>query len=219
MKHSFQNERIIIFGASRGLGAAVTNCILGAELLLVSRTMSKGAKLKNEAKCLDLDFSRIADQQIALERAREFAPTRIFYFAGGGPYGRFSEKNWQDHEWALQVNFLFPAKIMHLFLKKQDADLRQIVFTGSAVAESKPDENAASYSTAKYALRALFENLRSEPSKIELRLFSPGYMDTRLLPKNAWPRESGKVLDPTKVADEFCEWVLDSTAAHHKIID
>ncbi len=205
MKNSFQNERIIIFGASRGLGAAVASQIQSANLLLISRTQSKH------------DLSREADQQKVLELAQEFSPSRIFYFAGGGPYGQFAEKNWRDHEWAFQVNFLFPAKLVHFFLKSQ-VSVNQIILTGSAIAESQADKNAASYSSSKHALRALFENIQSENLKFDLRLFSPGYMNTTLLPKKAWPRELEKVLDPTEVAQTFCEWALDASATQHKIL-
>ncbi len=215
MKYSFQNERIIIFGATRGLGSAVAAQISDAEVLLISRNASKkaGSELK-----LDIDLSRAVDQDLAIEKAKKFSPTRIFYFVGGGPYGLYAEKNWRDHEWAYQVNFLFPAKLIHSFMKPKDAGFLQLVVTGSAIAESKTDENAASYSSAKHALKALVENLQPEAKNFDLRLFSPGYMDTGLLPKNSRPRKSNTLLDPAKVATQFCEWVLDSKAARHKII-
>ena len=205
MQNSFQNERIIIFGASRGLGAAVASQFAGAELLLLSRKLSGH------------DFSRDADQDKVVELARNFNPTRLFYFAGGGPFGSFSEKNWRDHEWALKVNFLFPAKLIHIFAKDPQ-NLRQMIITGSAIAESAPDENATSYSTAKHALKALFENLQKEKLNLDLRLFSPGYMDTDLLPQKSWPRELEQVLDPTEVAKTFQFWALDPEGPRHKIL-
>ena len=216
MKNSFQNERIIIFGASRGLGAAVTSQLQGADLLLISRSISKSVKPLSIA--LDLDLSREVDQEKAIHEASRFAPHRIFYFSGGGPYGHFADKNWRDHEWALNVNFLFPAKLMHFFLKTPSPQLKQMIFTGSAIAESQPDKNAASYSTSKHALRALLENIWSEGLQIDLRLFSPGYMDTDLLPKKSRPRELEKILDPTEVAQTFCDWALDPKASLHKIL-
>ena len=163
------------------------------------------------------DFSRDADQDKVIELARSFNPTRLFYFAGGGPFGAFSEKNWRDHEWALKVNFLFPAKLIHVFAKDPQ-NLKQLIVTGSAIAEAKPDENASSYSTAKHALKALFENLQKEKLILDLRLFSPAYMNTDLLPQKSWPRELEKVLDPTEVAKMFCSWALDPEGSRHKIL-
>lgn len=203
MQNSFQNERIIIFGASRGLGAAVASTVKSAEVLALSRKLSGH------------DFSREADQEKAIELAQKFLPTRLFYFAGGGPHGAYTEKNWRDHEWALKVNFLFPARLIHLFSK---VGIEQIIVTGSAVAESQPDKNATSYSAAKHALKALFENLQNEKLNFDLRLFSPGYMDTDLLPKNSWPRELENVLDPAEVARSFCDWAFDLNGEKHKIL-
>ncbi len=219
MKYSFQNERIIIFGASRGLGAAVGSIIEASELLFISRKISKNQNLSSNVKAIDLDLSREADQEAALSAASNFSPTRIFYFVGGGPFGQFAEKNWRDHKWAFEVNFLFPAKLIHHFLKQTESQVKQMIFTGSAIAESNIDKNAASYSASKHALKALFENLQMESKNTDLRLFSPGYMNTDLLPKNAWPRELEKLLDPTEVADQFCAWALEPKAARHKIIN
>jgi short-subunit dehydrogenase len=215
-----QNERIIIFGPSRGLGAAVAEQIHGAETLLIARKISQSKlseKISGLNHVLDLDLSRKNDQDQAIEASLKFNPHRIFYFIGGGPYGKFAEKNWRDHEWAFEVNFLFPAKMIHALL--HSGKKPQIIVTGSAIAESQPDLNAASYSTAKHSLKALMQNLWAEKLDVDLRLFSPGYMDTDMLPKSAWPRDLRKVEDPQKIAQIFLEWALDSQACRHKILE
>ncbi len=216
---NLQNERIIIFGPSRGLGAAVAEQIQGAEILLIARRISQSKvphKILGLSHVMDLDLSRKIDQDRAIETSLKFNPHRIFYFVGGGPYGKFAEKNWRDHEWAFEVNFLFPTKLIHAFLHVQQSP--QIIVTGSAIAESRPDLNAASYSTAKHAIKALMQNLWAEKIPADLRLFSPGYMDTDMLPKSAWPRELEKVQDPQMTAQIFLEWAFDSLGCQHKIL-
>ncbi len=195
-------ERILALGASRGLGSAVLKRLNG-EIISISR----------KSESLKTDFSKIEDQRKILDSLREMKPERIFYFAGGGPFGEFATKEWKDHQWALEVNFLFPARLLHSVLGNL-ASVKQIVFVGSLIAEEKPHPLGASYGTGKSALKGLLSSIVAENnSSIDIRLFSPGYMDTQMLPKNAYPRREGvKLLSPDFVAEKFCEWVNNTTA-------
>lgn len=142
-----------------------------------------------------------------------FSKTRIFYFAGGGPYGAFSKKKFSDHMWAMNVSFLAFASILH-FVVSQNSNLNdlQIIAIGSAVAESKPDYQAASYSAAKHALKGLVSSIQLEYSQADIRLFSPGYMQTKMLPPMAWVYQlNGLVASPKLVASILSEWSLDPT--------
>ncbi|MBK7960771.1 MAG: hypothetical protein IPK04_05925 [Bdellovibrionales bacterium] len=75
---------------------------------------------------------------------------------------------------------------------------KQGIFIGSQIAERNPDINAASYTAAKHALLGIISTLQKEALEgkdtkkaslaHDLRLFSPGYMNTSLLPPTAWPR-------------------------------
>ncbi|NCN41071.1 hypothetical protein GW916_07445, partial [bacterium] len=68
--------------------------------------------------------------------------------------------------------------------------------------------HGASYSAAKHALKGLYLSLRVEKPTWDLRLFSPGYLDTELLPKGASVRYK-KVWDPEEVSVRFIDWMLD----------
>jgi short-subunit dehydrogenase len=208
-------EKWILLGASRGLGECFYRLASersSSELVRISRKSETSADFSKSE-----NFSEICQQICSLQA------DRIFYFAGGGPFGNFHEKAWKDHEWALNVNFQFPAFLLHQLLQKPDR-LKQIVFVGSSIAEDKPDAKASMYSASKHALKGLITSIQSEmqvekteANSMDLRLFSPGYMDTSLLPQHAWPRQrAGLVVSPDKVAEMLWAWIhnADDVGTH-----
>lgn len=156
---------------------------------------------------LTQDFSKLPIELDFIQAVKKFNPTDLIYFAGGGPYGVFSDKKWSDHQWALNTTFLYPAEWLHLLLKEKWPLLRNIVLIGSSVAESKPDKNAASYAAAKHALKGLVETIRLElaesTSGLHVQLFSPGYMQTDLLPSHSEPRQKQLAENPLDVAKKL----------------
>ena len=150
---------------------------------------------------------------------------RLIYFVGGGPHGSFEKKQWKDHQWSWQVSFLTPAHLAHGLIQ-DPLGLKQIAFIGSAIAGEKADPEAASYCAAKHALQGLVTSIQEEQrhlgvdQRLDLRLYSPGYMDTDLLPKNAWPRQLRKVLKPETVAQDLLHWLADPDQArcHRRFI-
>lgn len=186
-----QNERVLILGGSRGLGAALLTQLreLSVEAISISR--------KSETKA---DFSKAETWDLIIAQIRELNPDRIIYAAAGGTYGPFQRYQWKDHQWALRVSFEFPAFLIHTLLRETLPSLKQFIVIGSSIAESKPDPGAAAYSAAKHALRGLITSLQAENPEFDLRLLSPGYMVTDLLPANSPPRMDGRAQDPNKVA-------------------
>ncbi|MEK6773398.1 MAG: SDR family oxidoreductase [Bdellovibrionota bacterium] len=201
-------EKILLLGASRGLGLAVHSLLKkhseGPELYSFSRKMG------------GMDFSKRELWEQHCENLWSNSPRRLIYFAGGGPYGTFDDFSWKDHGWALNVSFTFPAFLLHSALqakkaaKKNDSSgefLQQLIFIGSAVAENKPDPKAAMYCAAKHALRGLVSTIQMEQPKLDLRLFSPGYMDTAMLPPQAWPRQKGLAQKVDDVAADLINFM------------
>lgn len=219
-------EKILVLGASKGLGASVVEELTQyrPQFLLVARNESRLqelvqilAKKDCSAEFQKCDVFQISDQEELFKRIEQFKPDRIINLIGGGPYGNYSEKEWKDHAWAFQVTFLFSARLLHFSLSSKSlSNLKQIVFTGSGVAEDKADPRASSYSAAKHALKGLVYSVQSENPDVDLRLYSPPYMDTDMLPRNAWPRQS-KVQSPRAVAQHMVRWILGpSDGKFHK---
>ncbi|MCK6598122.1 MAG: SDR family NAD(P)-dependent oxidoreductase [Bdellovibrionaceae bacterium] len=180
-------ENWSLLGASRGLGLEFSKLIpsLGKsiELFLASRSIN------------NFDFSKEDLYELYCEQIKMTNPHRIFYFAAGGTYGPYGRYEWKDHRWSMNVTFSFPAYLLNYFIKNHGS-LKQIIFVGSQIAESKPDPHAAMYCAGKHALKGLVSSVQLENIPFELLLFSPGYMDTQMLPKKAWPREKGLAIDP-----------------------
>ncbi len=196
-------EKIVLLGASRGLGLATK--------FLLEQRPEKLNLYSFSRKLNGTDFSR-------RDRWDEYAKTflaleadRFIYFAGGGPYGDYEKSEWKDQEWALNVSFAFPAFLLHSLLqfnkKKERARPFQMTFIGSAIAEGKPDPKASMYCAAKHALRGLITSIQKEESSMDLRLFSPGYMDTSMLPLNSWPRQKGLARKVENVAEELVNFM------------
>lgn len=194
----FQKEKWVLLGAGRGLGFSFSQKVKEAfpeiGLFIASRSVN------------GFDFSKTDLFEYYSETISEFGADRIFYFAGGGPYGPFSKFDWKDHLWSLNVTFGFPAYLLN-YLGKKNLGIKEIVIVGSAIAESQPDPNAAMYCASKHALKGLVETLKKEGYPFPLTLFSPGYMNTAMLPKSSWPREQGLAVEPEQVAEQLLQLV------------
>ena len=223
-------EKVVFLGASKGLGHAVASQWISKSLccdaLMVARTQEPMIEIASQSpsnhQVFPCDLATSSAIPGLVQEIQAFEPHRIFYFAGGGPFGTFEKKEWKDHQWALQLSFLTPAEIIHHFCRNPIESLKQIVVIGSKIADNKPDPNAASYAAAKHGLRGLINSLQEEEiaQRIDLRLFRPGYMDTNLLPPNAKPRKTNQPLPTAKeMANQFTTWVRDPKAAKTKTIE
>lgn len=210
----------LILGASRGLGRALALRIAadGAGVTGFARKEHLLAKLKRECPGFEFqvaDFSKPEGQQKVLDFITAGQLSRVFIMAGGGPYGLFHERSFKDHRWSFETSFIFPACVLHALAQSNHPP--QTIIIGSSVAENAPDPRAASYCAAKHALRGLFLSVRQEYPHWDLRLFSPGYMDTDLVPKNAAVRNERELYNPTQIADELWRWTLTPPAQAHKM--
>lgn len=206
-------KKIAILGASRGFGLAISQYFANQDnethLFLVSRKIKNTLtqlNLKNffklnpkQISIFSCDFSDTQNLNPLLNELKIFKPNRIIYVSGGGPYGQFQSKKWKDHCWALNVNFLFPGELLYRVLESTSNfdDLLQVIFIGSAIAEDHPDPKSSSYAAAKHGIKGLITSVQQEDPPFDLRLFSPGYIDTTLLPPNAHPRQNQKKIHNT----------------------
>lgn len=207
-------EKVLLIGGRRGLGAAVARAWRARhpthEMLLTSR------KPFDEAGSLVCDLAQGSDVDKLVHAMKEWGPHRVFCFAGGGPYGAFQTKEWKDHHWALQVSLMAPMRLLLESLRLSSCG--QVILVGSAIAEAQPDTNAASYAAAKHGLVGLVSSVKQENPQQDVRLFSPGYMDTDMLPPQAAARRHPEaLLEVDDVAAEFVEWALDPQASWHRI--
>lgn len=198
------SEKWLIIGGSRGLGfeffQQAQSIYPQNKFWIVSRKSPHSTSSFQHFPC---DLSQPAETERMISFFDDQKIHRLFYFAGGGPYGAFPDKQWKDHQWAWNVSFVSAARCLHAYLRKPG--LQQMIFIGSDIAGSKPDPGAASYAAAKHALRGLITSVQGENLKdaADVRLYSPGYMQTDLLPAHSKPRQQGLALNPSDVAKEL----------------
>jgi short-subunit dehydrogenase len=208
-------EKFILLGAARGLGWATYKKLKliydESEFLLVSRKIRMREKeLGSKTILIEQDFSKLDWDENFVSKLKDFKPTCLIYFAGGGPFGTYQSKNWNSHIWCINTTFLYPARLVHRILSDAESwsQLQDFVLIGSSIAESKPDPNAASYAAAKHALLGLVQSLNLEQkTPVRVNLFSPGYMQTDLLPPNSRPRLNDSAENPDVVAERLIEYI------------
>jgi short-subunit dehydrogenase len=198
----------LVFGGSKGLGLNICQQLndLGHVVTTVQRT--KGAV----GAWQKFDLTKRSDWDSIIQFVQNSTPDHIIYCSGGGPYGVYDQKKFSDHEWAFNLNFLFPAFMIHQ-LKIP------MTFVGSAIAESKPDPLASSYAASKHGLLGLIRSVKAESPDRKIKLFSPGYMDTGMLPAHAWPGQQGLQKPPGIVAKILIDWIQTDDESFHKVVD
>lgn len=220
-------ETMAFLGCSKGLGRQVYLEMCERELvekaILAARSKESLLGLQNQTSVhsdvLPIDFSKEQNLSILIDKLQQEQVTRIFYFAGGGPYGAFEDKQWKDHQWALQVSLLSPMKLLHEVLRNESLKcVEQFVVVGSLVADHQPDPFASSYAVAKHGLKGLVTSIVAEQKDLDVRLFRPTYIDTTMLPPQAKPRMQGdKILNVEDTARHFVDWAFDAKGL--KILD
>lgn len=195
-----ENERVLVLGGSRGLGKALVDHLQTKKISAESVSRKSGHSF---------DFSKTESWPNVVEKIRALQPTRIFYCAAGGPYGDFQKFEWKDHAWSLSVTFEFPAFLIHQLMKAPLTNLKQFCVIGSSIAENQADPSAAMYCAAKHGLKGLILTLQQQNLVFDLRLLSPGYMNTDLLPKGTRPRNQGQSVDPALIAEKMIRSITD----------
>jgi len=211
-------KRAIVFGGSRGLGRAVVeHCRFHFDGL------KEVVEVSRKSLSHPLDLTKVSDQIKACELIGGQGFDLVIYCAGGGPHGEFSSKEWKDHAWALQLNLFAPMFLIHRWLKaRKGADGEGcFVVVGSRIAEQNPDPMASSYAAGKAGLYGFVSSLQDElkKSKNKVWLFSPGYMDTEMLPSTAKVRNDGsKLMSAEAAAQAMLRW-LKKDGPWHRVLN
>ncbi len=182
----------LILGASCGLGFELLNRYPDA--------VGCSRSLKNS-----VDFSKQEAVKKVMKFFHDHEPDAIFYVAGGGPHGDFFSKPFSSHRWAYEVNYFTPIGLVYELMARKYNGV--FIYIGSAIAERSTFDQSISYSQAKKMAKQSL--LSIEEKKLKVRIFSPPYMNTKMLTKNAWPRIQAPelVLEPREVVDKLIKWL------------
>lgn len=185
-------RRIMVTGASSGIGRATALALArgGASLVLVSR--SAQALSRVEAECRSLggaasyvvaDVSEAAAVSAAFEQARAEGPLdAVVHSAAALSYGRFEQVPAEVFDHAIATTLGGTANVARsaLTMFRADGERGELVVVGSLLGKIATPY-MSSYVTAKWGVHGLIRTLQIEARatpEIHISLVSPGGVDT-----------------------------------------
>lgn len=195
MARQIQGSRILITGASSGIGKALAESCAreGARIALMARSVDSlqelAAHLKKnypqtEVLVLPGDVTRDEDRRRVLELVKKgFGGLDVLINnAGVASFGHFSSSTEAVMRQVMEVNFFAPAELMRLAVPilvegRQPAIVNVASMCGRRGTPAWPE-----YSASKFALCGLSDALRAEFARfdIDLLLIIPGLTQTNL---------------------------------------
>ena len=225
-----QGSRVLVTGASSGIGAALARQLAsrGATVGLVARREDRLAEVLADCRkdspesrlwVADLADTELAEH-VALEAWDAFGRLDCLVNNAGVPMRRHTTR--LDHptlEWVMRVNFFAPARMTMALLPKMLARGEGMVVNVSSVAGRLGNANEAAYSASKFALCGWSEAIAVDlwDSGIKIRLVNPGPIDTEIwdLPDNDDPLYSGPKLSADKMASGIVEAIEGDSFEHY----
>jgi NADP-dependent 3-hydroxy acid dehydrogenase YdfG len=186
-----EGRTVVVTGASRGIGLAITRTLVadGARVVMLARSAAvlgeRARELGPSAVALACDVGDRSDVARASDEIRKWSagpPDIIVNNAGFFSLAAAEQTRVEDLELALGVNVVGPFALVQAFLAEMRTRASgHIVTIGSIADHSALPENSA-YAASKFAARALHEVLRVElrGSGVHATLVSPGPVDTPL---------------------------------------
>jgi NAD(P)-dependent dehydrogenase (short-subunit alcohol dehydrogenase family) len=185
-----ERETIWIIGATEGIGAALAQqwARRGARLVLSARSAARleqaAASLGPDHFAVPLDVSDRASLDAAAERIARIGPLhRVVHLAALYDPGKVGDLDPQNAARIVAVNLtgsFHVAQVAPRLLR----DGGQLALCGSAAGYFGLPQGQI-YSATKAGVISLAQSLRAElAGRIDVRLISPGFVDTRLTQRN-----------------------------------
>jgi short-subunit dehydrogenase len=187
MKRELQRRRILITGASSGIGRCLAQQLAatGSRVAVAARSAEKLDELVHSAQNLDGEVVAIpADVTVAADRQR-MLETVVDHFggldvlvnnAGVGSWGHFGDSTEDILRQIMEVNFFASAELCRLALPLLTEGNQPAVVNVASMCGRRAMPAWSEYSASKFALCGLTEALRSEFARfdIDVLLIVPG---------------------------------------------
>lgn len=244
-------QEIIITGASRGFGREVALKLAQPErrLHLISRSEAEetASEVRNqgaEARNWSIDLSLTDRLEEAFKPVFDTLQTDVTDFIGlinnagtiepVGPLGKYDTSDYRAH---LELNYVAPAVLTHLFVKyfQSVPATKRVLFVGSG-ASRKPIHGWSHYCSSKAGVDMLAKTTALEQEAqehpVEITVFNPGRIETdmqetiRQKDKEDFPlvddfvasATDGRNLPPGQMAEELADIFTGEQYPHGEIV-
>ena len=221
---SLAGKKILVTGASSGIGRGVADCVLqsAGQLTAVARNLEKlNNEFKNEtqAKILSADLTK--EEEIASLVDQVEVLDGLVLNAGQVISKPLKFIKASDIDALFGLNFKANALLIKHLLKKRKLKQGASIVLISSVSAQKAIIGNSVYSATKGALNAFAKSLALElaPRRIRLNIVSPGFIQTNLLKGGNLSEASldthlknyplGRFGKPTDVAAAVCFFLSD----------
>ncbi len=211
---SLKKKNIWIIGASSGIGAALAKKLSqnGATVILSARSEEKLEELSQEIEgksyVFPLDITN-HDELCKITKKIKHDHGHIdsaVLLAGMYEPSLVSKIKIEDARKIVDVNIMGAFNFINCILPiLKYQKYGQIILTGS-VAGYRGLPKGQPYSSTKAAIANLAESLRTEESEIDIRLLSPGFVETPMTEKNDF--EMPMVISPEEAADSIYKGMI-----------
>jgi short-subunit dehydrogenase len=187
MKRELQRRRILITGASSGIGRCLAKQLAaeGGRVAVAARSVDKLEELVQSAAGGDGDILAVpADITVEADRQR-MLDTVVEHFggldvlvnnAGVGSWGHFGDSNEDVLRQIMEVNFFAAAELIRLAIPLLTEGNQPAVVNIASMCGRRAMPAWSEYSASKFALCGLTEALRGEMARfdIDMLLIVPG---------------------------------------------
>jgi len=187
----FSGQRILLTGASYGIGEALARELAraGARLVLTARSGERLARLAEELRRPGADVVAVpADITVPEDRLRLVQETVrslggldvLINNAGVGASGYFQEGKAETLRQIMEVNFFGPVELTRLCLPELLRGRRAMLVNIASVIGRRAVPGYSDYCASKFALCGWSEALRAElaPQGVHVLLVNPGLIET-----------------------------------------
>ncbi len=204
-KHDFSGEKVLITGASTGIGRALAvefakrgallalNALPKEEGLLVGLADELKRAYGTKTTLFGLDLLSLgAPERLYRAVSKKFGvPYALVNNAGTIAYGRVWETPLEVQMRIYRLNLEVPLALMRLFIPDMVGEKRGVVFNTGSLSAFQPTPFHAVYGSAKAGLQMLSEAIRAELSGtgVSVCTFNPPYTDTALLRAKGFPKQ------------------------------
>lgn len=222
MSRELDGKRVVLTGASGGIGRATAHALVaaGAKVALVARSADTLDALAAELRGAGGDVVPVPADITVPQSRQHLVEAAVSAFggidillnnAGVGSWGHFATSTEEIARQVMEVNFFAPVELTRVALPHLMAGVQPVVVNVTSMCGRKGMPAWPEYSASKFALVGMTEAWRGEFARFDVDVITivPGMTDSGF--QNNWLRTEGKAdlrFDQGMKPQEVAEGIL-----------